>query len=353
MKAAHFLVLLCAGLLLVSPAYAHGDEAHGGAENATLSSETAGQTSKGDVAPSAVQATEETPVSREHDDAAGGHESASEAGALAFLQKLHPATVHFPIALFLVAALTELIVMAQRGASLEPAVRVLVYGGAAGGVIAALFGWIHTGLWFGGDAVMQVHRWNGMLIAALGVLLVWLARSPRESRTLLRIGLYSVSALILAQGFLGGSWHMGPITLASPGSEGKIVMSSFTREQISAAILIGAASMVLAACDQQATPNNRVEGSELGEAAPPETVFPATEADPDSSAEIESQDIPAAAAAKPERKSADQAPTRPASNPAPSSTTAPMPPKSEAAEPADPHAGHDMEAMSDHDMNRM
>ena len=130
-------------------------------------------------------------------------------------------------------------------------------------------------------------------------------------------------------------------------------MSSFTRKQIFAAILIGAASAVLAACDQQAAPNDRVEASELGEAAPPETVFPVTEADADNSAEIESQDVPAAAAVKPERRSADQAPTRAASNPAPSSTTVPMPSKSEAAEPADPHAGHDMEAMSDHDMNRM
>lgn len=210
MKVAHLLVLLCASLLSVSAAYAHGDEEHGRAESATLNSEVAGQISKGDIAPSAVQATGATPVSRGHDDAVGGHEGAREAGALTFLQKLHPATVHFPIALFLVAALTELFVMAQRGASLEPAVRVLVYGGAAGGVIAALFGWIHTGLWFGGDAVMQVHRWNGMLIAALGVVLVWLARSPRESRTLLRIGLYSVSALILAQGFLGGELAHGP-----------------------------------------------------------------------------------------------------------------------------------------------
>ncbi|WP_431470179.1 DUF2231 domain-containing protein [Sphingosinithalassobacter sp. LHW66-3] len=211
MKAAHFLVLLCAGLLSVSVAHAHGDEKHGEAETATLTSDTAGQTSELGVAPSGSgHAAEETRVSGGHDEAAGGHEGAGEAGALTFLQKLHPATVHFPIALFLVAALTELFVMAQRGTSLEPAVRVLIYGGAAGGVIAALFGWIHTGLWFGGDAVMQIHRWNGMLIAALGVVLVWLARSPRESRTPLRVGLYSVSALILAQGFLGGELAHGP-----------------------------------------------------------------------------------------------------------------------------------------------
>lgn len=130
-------------------------------------------------------------------------------------------------------------------------------------------------------------------------------------------------------------------------------MGTFTHKQISAAILIGAASVVLAACDQQATPNDRVEGSELGEAAPSETAFPGTEAAPDSSAEIERQEAPIAAAATPERRSADPAPTKPASSPAPSSTTAPMPPKSESAEPADPHAGHDMEAMSDHDMRGM
>src|SRR3546814_16961754 len=81
-----------------------------------------------------------------------------EAGVMAVLKKLHPATIHFPIALFLMAAATELFVMRRKGAGLESAVRVLVYGGANGAVVAGRSGGVDTGLWCGGDTVMQVSR---------------------------------------------------------------------------------------------------------------------------------------------------------------------------------------------------
>src|SRR3546814_5558009 len=96
------------------------------------------------------------------------------------LKSLHPATVHFPIALLLMAALTELFVMVRRTPEREAAVKIMIYGGAAGAVVAALFGWIHTGPWFGGDTVMQLHRWNGMLIAALGMVA---GRNAENGRT--------------------------------------------------------------------------------------------------------------------------------------------------------------------------
>ena len=167
----------------------------------------------GEAQPASGHSAEAGHGSGEHDEASGGHESASEAGSIGFLKKLHPATIHFPIALFLMAALAELFVMAGRGVGVEPAVRVLIYGGAAGGVVAALFGWIHTGLWFGGDTVMQLHRWNGMLIAVLGLALAAVVRRPLENRTLLRTGLFAMAALILLQGFLGGELAHGPAHL--------------------------------------------------------------------------------------------------------------------------------------------
>jgi hypothetical protein len=108
------------------------------------------------------------------------------------------------------AALTELFIIGRKNTGLEPAVRVLVYGGAGGAVIAVVFGWIHTGLWLGGDAAMQVHRWNGMFIALLGIGLALLARTPRNSRALLRLGIFSMAALVLVQGFIGGELAHGP-----------------------------------------------------------------------------------------------------------------------------------------------
>ena len=143
-------------------------------------------------------------------DEAGGHADESETGVMAVLKKLHPATIHFPIALFFMAAATELFVMRRKGAGLESAVRVLVYGGAIGAVVAVLFGWIHTGLWFGGDTVMQVHRWTGMLIAVLGIAMAYLASRPSQSRAWLRASIFSMAALVLIQGFLGGELAHGP-----------------------------------------------------------------------------------------------------------------------------------------------
>ena len=208
MKAPSFLALLAASLLFVGPVQAHGDEKHGEEASAAPAA------TNGDAHDQAVMAQMgETPDAGEssgaHDEA-GGHGDEGETGVMAVLKKLHPATIHFPIALFLMAAATELFVMRRKGTGLESAVRVLVYGGAIGAVVAVLFGWIHTGLWFGGDTVMQVHRWNGMLIAVLGIAMAYLASRPSQSRVWLRASIFSMAALVLIQGFLGGELAHGP-----------------------------------------------------------------------------------------------------------------------------------------------
>src|SRR3546814_20651841 len=100
-------------------------------------------------------------------------------------------------------AATDVVVMGRKGAGLESAVRVLVYGGASGAVVAVLFGWIHTGLWFGGDTVMQVHRWNGMMIAVLVIVLAYIASRPSQSRAWSRASIFSLSALVPTSVLLG------------------------------------------------------------------------------------------------------------------------------------------------------
>lgn len=235
MKAPPLLALLAATLLFAGPVQAHGDEKHGEAATAAPAAangeahDPAAMAAMGGAAAAGGQAHDPAAMATMggaaavdgqapggHDAASGGHDEAGghmaqgETGVVAILKKLHPATIHFPVALFLMAALTELFVMRRKGAGLEGAVRVLVYGGAAGAVVAALFGWIHTGLWFGGDTVMQVHRWNGMLIAVLGLAMAYLASRPLQSRALLRTALFSTAALVLAQGFLGGELAHGP-----------------------------------------------------------------------------------------------------------------------------------------------
>src|SRR3546814_14826531 len=102
------------------------------------------------------------------------------------------------------AALTELFVMVRRTPEREAAVKIMIYGGAAGAVVAALFGWVHTGPWFGGDTVMQLHRWNGMLIAALGMVAAWNGFRNPQSRGGIRLTSFPIAAQLIALGHTGG-----------------------------------------------------------------------------------------------------------------------------------------------------
>lgn len=185
-------------------ALAHGDdEKHG--EEAKRPASTAAVVSQpdDDIGPMGSAAVSDKTI-QGHDA-----EQVDSDGIAGALKSLHPATAHFPIALLLMATLTELFVMARRTPEREIAVRTMIYGGAAGAVVAALFGWIHTGLWFGGDTAMQLHRWNGMLISALGLVAAWIASRNPQSRLALRLTLFPVAALLIAQGYMGGELAHG------------------------------------------------------------------------------------------------------------------------------------------------
>ncbi|MBH1945382.1 hypothetical protein I5L01_14230 [Erythrobacter sp. YJ-T3-07] len=197
-------MLLFAAVLATGPVYAHGDNAH-------QSEMTRAAADKNDDGSAAAPATEAD------DEAAGAHGRASEGsdGAetnriISFLKTLHPATVHFPIALILTAAFVELVAAMGMVERSEPTVRLLIYAGTIGAIVAASFGWIHTGFWFGGDTTMQLHRWMGMLIAVLGVGLSLITHRDEGGRILLRSGLVVIAVLVIAQGYLGGELAHGP-----------------------------------------------------------------------------------------------------------------------------------------------
>jgi uncharacterized membrane protein len=184
-------------------AFAHGDEKHGDEANRPAVT-TAVAAQPGHDMEAMGTAAVSSGTTQSHDA-----EQVDSNGIVGALKSLHPATVHFPIALFLMAALTELFVMSRRTPEREAAVKIMIYGGAAGAVVAALFGWIHTGLWFGGDTVMQLHRWNGMLSAALGLISAWIAYRNPQSRIALRLTLFLIAALLIVQGFMGGELAHG------------------------------------------------------------------------------------------------------------------------------------------------
>ena len=191
----HLLPVLAALLLFLpgQTAWAHGPEKHEGQQSAqVVADEAASQTTEpADAAPAGE------PTADSGDSVSGS-----------VFTKLHPATVHFPIALLLVAALTQVIAIARPSTALESAVRVMVWGGAIGAIIAALFGWIHTGLWFGGSATMQWHRWTGTALAILATFTAILG--IRSSITSFRSLLFICAAAVLAQGYWGAELAHGP-----------------------------------------------------------------------------------------------------------------------------------------------
>lgn len=146
-----------------------------------------------------------------HNDMTDDHLEDAVFSPTDFLGRLHPALVHFPIALFLAAGLAELILLARPASGLEPTVRFLIYTGAAGGVIAALLGWLAGGLRMSDRSeTLGLHRWTGTGIAVAGLVAAILTYRANSDRTLLRIVIAGIAAALLFQGYWGAEMSMGP-----------------------------------------------------------------------------------------------------------------------------------------------
>lgn len=126
-----------------------------------------------------------------------------------WLGAMHPAAVHFPIALFLVAALLEIAALTLRRPVLTQGTRVIIALAALSSVVAVALGWFAMGLPGNDDVTHTYHRWLGTSIAALGLLSWWAkehwVRRPGRGRELIYIGLLTVTAAaVVVNGLLGG-----------------------------------------------------------------------------------------------------------------------------------------------------
>ena len=182
---------------LNAAAFAHGNEKHRDAAPEAIGAPASASVSEAPAATTATTATTVEPPKNE------------VVAASTVLQNLHPATVHFPVALLLVAALAELLAAARGSASLAAAARVMGVAGGIGACVAALFGWIHTGIWLGGGSTMQAHRWVGTALGIAGLAVAWAGWRQRGGRTMFRALLFAAALAVLVQGYLGGELSHG------------------------------------------------------------------------------------------------------------------------------------------------
>ena len=127
----------------------------------------------------------------------------------------HPVIVHFPIALFFLAAVLEAYAIAGRKADLLNTTRVLIAFGALGAVAAVGFGWLAMGFDIGKDnGIHGAHRWVGTSIAVLALGTWWAnerfvkVRGKFAGATYASLLALTVAA-ILINGFLGSALVRG------------------------------------------------------------------------------------------------------------------------------------------------
>lgn len=192
-----FLLGIIACLILVAPAMAHEGHVHGKPDTAQNETQADTPTPSGYAIETVVEAEPAEP------------EPQPEPTFGALLQNLHPATTHFPIGLLIAAALAQALASARKSERLADAAGIMAIAGGIGAVVTAAFGWIHTGLWFGGDNVMHWHRWLGTGLGVAGALIA-VAATKRETHPVpYRALLYLCAAVLLVQGYLGGEISHG------------------------------------------------------------------------------------------------------------------------------------------------
>lgn len=140
--------------------------------------------------------------------------AAPPSGTIDLVGRLHPALVHFPIALILTAFVAEMVFVARRDERFATAARFMVHAGAWVGVAAALSGFARA------DAItlapdlapsFALHRIAGIATPVLAFLAAGLADGVRRSGQIWELFLYRIVLALAAAGAVLAGWHGGEL----------------------------------------------------------------------------------------------------------------------------------------------
>ena len=138
--------------------------------------------------------------------------AAEKSSAIGLFGKLHPAVVHFPIALISVAALFELVQMIRKRPEPAGGTLALVGLAAVSAVVASLFGWALEEYDGVEGSTFGLHKWVGIgatAVSVLAALTAFKARSSRGALVGMRLALFLGAALVGGTGYLGGELVFG------------------------------------------------------------------------------------------------------------------------------------------------
>lgn len=136
-----------------------------------------------------------------------------------FTGRLHPAIVHLPIGILLLACLFELFTGNDRYAAIRPVIRRMVFWGALSAIAAVVSGLLLENSGEYDQEYTQPHKLTGIISAVLAIILYFIYRIDVR-RIVIKISSLAVLVLVGLTGHLGGTVTRGPEFLMEPFSEG-------------------------------------------------------------------------------------------------------------------------------------
>jgi len=130
---------------------------------------------------------------------------------------LHPATVHFPIALLILGAFAAIGSYLPGWTSAEPIAKFCLFFGAVSSVVACCMGWSFAtergyGNWTSTDGEIFWHRWSGIILAAFSVILLllsWTSGKSNGRKNTWKLGMLVAAVIVGLVGHQGGELTYG------------------------------------------------------------------------------------------------------------------------------------------------